>query len=191
MQQQLQLWRSWAAGEMDDATAQAAAEAAHARKLASKTSQRASLSHGGAQARARRCSVLADASRSTVRVMMPARALMGARRKARGLRRRHREGPGRVAGAALALSWLFPCSVDSSSILIAIGSLAGNVSFSASSSSSSRCAIAAGRGFCVFFGVSMTLGAFFAFLVIACLHQQPKGGAHLRVERGPESRFCE
>jgi hypothetical protein len=35
-------------------------------QLASKTSQRASLSHGGAQARARRCSVLADACRSTV-----------------------------------------------------------------------------------------------------------------------------
>jgi hypothetical protein len=32
MQQQLQLWRSWAAGEIDDATAQAAAEAVHARK---------------------------------------------------------------------------------------------------------------------------------------------------------------
>ena len=35
----------------------------------------------------------------------------------------------------------------------------------------------------------MTLGAFFAFLVIACLHQQPKGGAHLRVEARSESRF--
>ena len=82
-----------------------------------------------------------------------------------------------------------PRSADLSSILIAIGSLAGNVSFSASSSSSSRCAIAAGRDFCVFFGVSMTLGAFFAFLVIACLHQQPKGGAHVRVERGPNRAF--
>ena len=39
------------------------------------------------------------------------------------------------------------------------------------------------------FGVNMTLGAFFAFLVIACLHQQPKGGAHLRVEARSESRF--
>ena len=35
----------------------------------------------------------------------------------------------------------------------------------------------------------MTLGAFFAFLVIARLHQQPKGGAHLRVEARSESRF--
>jgi hypothetical protein len=95
----------------------------------------------------------------------------------------------RVLGSGNGASWLFPCSVDLSSILIAIGSLAGNVSFSASSSSSFRCAIAAGRDFCVFFGVNMTLGAFFAFLVIACLHQQPKGGAHLRVERGPNRAF--
>jgi hypothetical protein len=34
MQQQLQLWRSWAAGEIDDDDAQAAAEAVHARKRA-------------------------------------------------------------------------------------------------------------------------------------------------------------
>src|SRR5262249_56731968 len=43
---------------------------------------------------------------------------------------------------------------------MATGSLAGNVAFRASSSSSSKCAIAAGRGLCRGFGVSMIVEPF-------------------------------
>ncbi len=51
---------------------------------------------------------------------------------------------------------------DLISILIAIGSLAGNVSSSASSSSSLICAVAGRTDFCGFFETSM-IGAIFGF----------------------------
>jgi Helix-turn-helix domain len=85
MQQQLQLWRSWAAGEIDD-DAQAAAEAAHARKrawlearAARQQNEPAAISGAGGGQRDKvfgpgRCVPLDRNAK--VRVMMLARALM-------------------------------------------------------------------------------------------------------------------
>src|ERR1700722_9453426 len=75
---------------------------------------------------------------------------------------------------------LFPSPGDSSSIFIAIGSLAGNVSVSASSSRSFICATSAEGDFSAFFRSDHDLGAFFAFVFLVYWMFAPatKGGRH-------------
>ena len=80
-------------------------------------------------------------------------------------------------------------SGDSSSTLMAIGSLAGNVCFSASSSRSFICAIAA-EDFCGFFGAIMTSKPFPPSSALYWMFASAtKGGRPLNVKRGPNCAF--
>jgi len=84
-----------------------------------------------------------------------------------------------------------PCPGDSSSTLMAIGSLAGNVSVSASSSKSFICAISAEGDFCGFFRMIMTSEPFFAFasLVYWMFAPATKGGASASRKVRSEARY--
>ena len=80
--------------------------------------------------------------------------------------------------------WWFKCSCGTVTVCKVHEVKSGNtrscgwLRLRGTKSRSFRCAIAAGRGFCVFFGVSMTLGTFLAFLVIGCCTSNRKG-AHI------------
>jgi hypothetical protein len=85
--------------------------------------------------------------------------------------------------------WLFG-TWDPSSTLMAIGSLAGNVSFSALSRRSFICAIAVEEDFCGFFGAIIDFEAFSALVSLIldiCAGNQE--GRPLQVKRGPNCAF--